>query len=67
MNAQSLLTLPEAADYLQVSKSWLYKRAEARDIPFYRVGRRLLFDPSELDSFVASCRVEAEGARYAVR
>ena len=54
-----LLTVNEAADYLRVSASYLYKLAEGRHLDYYRVGRRLLFAPADLDAWLESQRVVA--------
>ena len=49
-----LLTVSEAADFLGLSKSTLYKRTCARAIPFYKLGSRVLF---EEDALVAWTRM----------
>ena len=55
----NLLTVLEAASYLRVSASYVYKLSEARLLPYYRVGRRLLFNPQDLDAWLESQRVVA--------
>ena len=52
MNAPELFTLPEAADTLRISKSYLYKLVEAREIPFFRIGRRIVFKPEDLNAWL---------------
>ena len=46
----------DVAAYLKVSRSWVYHRAEAGQLPCVRVGGLLRFDPSEIR---ASARGEA--------
>lgn len=52
------LAMQEAADYMSISKSHLYKLTERRAIPFYRIGRRILFEAADLEEYLMSCRVE---------
>jgi excisionase family DNA binding protein len=55
------LSLTEAARRLGVSPHTL--RAWARSqhrLPFYRLGRRLVFAVADLDAFLAAHRVEAQ-------
>ncbi|HOZ50986.1 MAG TPA: helix-turn-helix domain-containing protein [Chitinophagaceae bacterium] len=58
LNAKAFLTLSEAADYLGVSKSLLYKKTAAREIPFCRPGdgKLIYFDRAELTEWVLSNR-----------
>lgn len=48
----------EVADYLGVSRSWVYERANAGDLPVLRVGGLLRFEP-------AAIRAYARGERAA--
>ena len=52
MHTANLLTLPEAADTLRISKSYLYKLVEAREIPFFKIGRRIIFKPDDLNAWL---------------
>lgn len=53
------LSLDEAAAYLKVSKSTLYKLTSENAIPFFRPGgKKILFDKSDLDNWVRSKRVD---------
>ena len=52
MNAPELFTLPEAADTLRISKSYLYKLVERREIPFFKIGRRIIFKPDDLNAWL---------------
>ena len=41
----------DVAKYLKVSRSWVYHRAEAGQLPHLRVGGLLRFDPATVKSF----------------
>jgi len=47
------LTADQAADYLHVSKSWIYKRTMNNQIPFHKPSKKLMFRRSELDTFIS--------------
>jgi excisionase family DNA binding protein len=46
------LSLVEAAQYLGVSKSYMYKLTHTRMIPFNKFGKRVIFYTKELDEWV---------------
>jgi excisionase family DNA binding protein len=48
----SLWTVADVANYLRVSKSWVYHRALAGLLPHLRVGGLLRFDPMTIHRFV---------------
>lgn len=48
------LTLSEAAEYLKLGKSTIYKLARERSIPAHRAGRIWRFDAAELDMWMKS-------------
>jgi len=48
------LSLEEAAQYLGVSKSYMYKFTHTRKIPFHKFGRRVIFYTKELDDWVSN-------------
>lgn len=51
--SKEILTLEESADYLQLSKSALYKLTSKKDIPFYNPGgKKIYFKKQELDNWV---------------
>ena len=55
------LTFVEAADYLGLSKSYLYKLTCSNKIPHYKPqGKRLYFAKSELDSWLLRNPVKTE-------
>jgi excisionase family DNA binding protein len=47
-SADSLWDANDVAGYLKVSRSWVYHRAEAGQLPCVRVGGLLRFDPATI-------------------
>ena len=59
--AKEVLTLEEAAIYLGISKSSLYKMTHSRSIPFYKPNNKLVyFERSELLEWVRQGRVATD-------
>jgi excisionase family DNA binding protein len=48
------LDIDALAQYLGVPKSTLYKLQQRRELPSYKLGRKLLFDAMEIDEFIKS-------------
>ncbi len=72
-NERGLLTTVEAAHYLGVKLSYLYKMMMRRAIPYYKPGGKLcFFSREDLDAWLTSIRIksqneiESEAARYIV-
>ena len=57
-HAKKTLTLIEAAEYLNVSKSTLYKYTSEATIPYYKIGSRILFKTEELDVWLKERKVK---------
>lgn len=51
------LTIDEAAEFLKVSKSFLYKLTSNGTIKHYKPGRRIVFLESDLLSFIEESKV----------
>ena len=57
------LTLNEAAQYLDISKSYLYKLTCKNAIPHFKpTGKRIYFSKSELDTWILRNPVKTTGA-----
>lgn len=55
------LTLKEAAEYMQVSESQMYKLTHNRRIPHSKpTGKLVFFNKSDLDEFCLSNRIKSE-------
>lgn len=51
-NGNGILTLPEVAQRLRVSRTWVYKKCEAGIMPHFRIGRMVRFREKELDEWL---------------
>jgi excisionase family DNA binding protein len=49
---KNLFSVAEAASYLKMPLHSLYKLTSKRAIPFYKPGKRILFDESELEAWL---------------
>lgn len=47
-----LLTPQELADWLKMSRVWVYKQAKKGLLPFHRVGEAIRFDPEEIRAYL---------------
>lgn len=48
---ESLWTADDVARFLRVSRSWVYHRAEAGQLPCLRIGGLLRFEPDAVRAF----------------
>lgn len=58
-----LLDVKAAAVYLSLRPDRLYRLTDRREIPFVRVGRRVLFDVQDLEGWIRRHRVRALSGR----
>ena len=49
---RNYISIAEAASYLKMPLQSIYKLTSKRLIPFYKPGKRILFDVSELDAWL---------------
>jgi len=54
------LRLKEAAEYLKMGKSTVYKLVRERKIPAHRTGREWRFDAEELDKWMKSGKLASQ-------
>ena len=52
MSEEKWLTVEEICDYLQVTKDTVYKWISKRNMPAHRVGKRWMFQRSEVDMWI---------------
>lgn len=48
---------PRVAQFLGISVFSVSGKVVRREIPYVKIGRRVLFDPDDLQAFVESCKV----------
>ena len=53
---EPLLTPQELADWLNMSRVWVYKQTERGMLPFHRVGEAIRFDPAEIRHYLGERR-----------
>ncbi len=55
------MDISRAAEYLGISRAWLYKLTSNRRITFYKPGgKKLYFLPEDLDEYLQQNRVQAD-------
>jgi excisionase family DNA binding protein len=59
--AIDLLTIPEAAEFLRVSKSSIRRLQHGRRVPFFKIGGSVRFARNDLVSYLARQRVGSVG------
>ena len=47
-----ILNMKQAADYLGLAKTTIYKMASSRSIPHSKIGRKIVFRRNELDDWI---------------
>ncbi len=52
-----VLNLNQAAEYVSLSKSAIYKKTSERNIPHFKQGKKLYFKRSELDEWLTHKRI----------
>jgi excisionase family DNA binding protein len=52
-----ILNVDEAANYLSVTKSHIYKQTSQNEIPHYKRGKKIYFKRSELDEWLTKHRI----------
>ena len=53
---ERLLAIEELAELTTLSISTIYKRTSANTIPYYKVGKRVLFKPAEIEGWLAGLK-----------
>jgi excisionase family DNA binding protein len=56
---KEVMTAAELADYLSFSKNWVYRKAEAGEIPGVKLGNRWRFKKTVIDKWLEK-RIAAE-------
>lgn len=56
----TLMTIQQAAEYLQIKSKTLYAWAESGEIPHYKIGRLIRFKKTDLDAWIEGHRKEQD-------
>lgn len=56
MKETKLITMKEAADYLNISKNRLYYMVFKKAIPYIKIGASTRFSPEALEVWLNSCK-----------
>lgn len=59
--ANSLLSIPKAAERLGVAPITIRRLVSARKVSHHRIGGRIMFSEEDIAAFLAATRVEAVG------
>ena len=59
---RTTLTVQEVAGYIGVSKDFVYKLVRQKDIPFVRIGSRVLFKRASIESWLSDAEISPEDA-----
>lgn len=50
------------AEYLNVNRSWVYKKIQFKEIPYLKVGKYSRFRKKDIDKWLSTCNVPAVNA-----
>ncbi len=73
VSVTEVLNLNQAAEYVSLSKSAIYKKTSERNIPHFKQGKKLYFKRSELDGWLTELKItthaeiEKEATDYIIR
>jgi excisionase family DNA binding protein len=59
--ARRYLDVQEVADYIRSTVLTVRVKTSRREIPYIKCGRRVLYDRTEIDAWLAAQRVPVEG------
>lgn len=67
INSANLLNKTEAAKVLGISPASIPRLVRLKGLPFVRIGRRVLFDPRDIENFINNNKVKLDITRGRVR
>ncbi len=59
---EKLLSVNQLAGILGLKKTTIYEWVSNRKVPFIKLGKRVLFHPSDIEELIKTNRVKAQGA-----
>lgn len=54
MTDDEILNIEQASEFLKIKKSTLYQKKKSNEIPFHKIGGKVVFMKSELIAYVKS-------------
>lgn len=51
---RQFMNIEQVCDYIQLSKSFIYKKVANNEIPYHKIGKRTVFDIDEINTWVRS-------------
>lgn len=60
MSAYNILTVPEVANELRIGETFVREMVYRHEIPFVKIGRRILFQRADLDKWLEEHRTPAD-------
>ena len=66
MDGEKILQIKEAAEYLRISTSLLRRLYSEQQVPLHRIGRRVLFFASELESWLKTGGTMPDGTKKTI-
>jgi excisionase family DNA binding protein len=62
-SSQPFYTVKTLAEKLAVTPTTVYRMVERKELPAYKIGKSLRFDPQEIDQFLESVRIGPGGLK----
>jgi len=59
-NNEKLLTSKEAAELIKVSRRWLNTQALAGALPYYRIGKKMLYKKKDILDFIEYFKMDSK-------
>jgi len=58
-NADEIFDIKGLADYLKVSKQWIYERTHLKEIPYLKINGQLRFRKKDIDKWLTAYNIPA--------
>ena len=52
------MSVEQLANYLDLSRSHIYKKTSSKEIPHYKKGKKLYFNKKEIDQWILKDKIE---------
>ena len=58
MDLKEMMDIEQCAEKMQMSTSWIYKNVKPLRIPHIRFGRKIFFDPADIENWLEKRKVK---------